>query len=381
MSLNAGVTLQNQKYVIQNLLHQSDFGITYQAEHAYLEQPVMLQSLNDSLRQRSDFAQIRQQFFAKVRSIDQGPGKARVLDCFEEDGMPFVVFELLPGQTPPQLQDWFPLLPETLNPFHLSEQDSLLVSDSTNSTAVAAPDISSVVAIAETQPPILPTAQPELEAVPNRMTATAVVQRPLPVIEPPRRVRGWLPIALILMSMSGGLLGAGVGLALRLSPSKPAQETATKLPHRLFSREQTFPSESEWPISETPQFFPSDPVPVEQPVYRVSPTIETYVQPKIHPVPSQAPVQMPAATELPKTAEPKPQTQPNTVDPAALGLPDVTITNSPAALSPVVPAVPSDPAPAPAAAPEPAPPSPEPPRAEATPAAPMPIKELPVLKQ
>jgi hypothetical protein len=78
MNLTAGATLQNHKYVIQKLLRQSDLGITYEAQHAYLAQTVALQTFNETVRQRSDFEQLRQQFLSKVRSIVQQPKASQI---------------------------------------------------------------------------------------------------------------------------------------------------------------------------------------------------------------------------------------------------------------------------------------------------------------
>jgi hypothetical protein len=114
MSLTAGATLQNEKIIIESTLHQSDFGITYRATHAFLDRPVILQSFNPILQQRSDFQTLRQTFLQRVLLLSKQPDSAQVLDCFEENGMPFVVLEATTDRAIPQLTDWLemPIAPE-----------------------------------------------------------------------------------------------------------------------------------------------------------------------------------------------------------------------------------------------------------------------------
>jgi hypothetical protein len=362
MNLNAGSTLQNQKYIIRTLLHQSDFGRTYEAQHTYLQQPVVLQTLNDSLCQRSDFAQICQQFLDRVRSIPFQPDQARVLDCFEEGGMPFVVFELMPGRVPPQLRDWLPLSPQPVPPPTPSVGSATRVAD----LPAASVGLPPAVVISNSTNNFIKAASTSTAST-NTATNTAVAE----IADPPRiahRSSGWLSMTLIAVSMLGGLLGAGFGLALRLAPNM--SNNSSQWSRGWLSREQTFPSESEWPISETPRFFPSSPAPVEQPVYQASPSVETYTPPNL-PAPHVAPAQ-PLPDEQPKTAPSKPQASPAAITPAVLGVPDVTLTK------------PTEPQPAPTVLTEPAPlVAPVPPASESRSKAPdLPrIKEPPLVQQ
>jgi hypothetical protein len=400
MSLTPGATLQNHKYVIQKVLHQSDFGVTYQAHHAFLEQPVVLQTLNESLRQRGDFAQLRQQFLNKVRSLAQQPiENVRVLDCFEEGETPFAVFELTAGQAALQLRDWFPLLPQTVNPIiSISESDGSVTEISNSNSSVA---------LEETQPPTPATVPPAAALTPTFAdiaptaitTQTSLESEPtvavaaLPVMSgtapqsalSKSRSNAWMPITLISMCMLGSLLGASFGLSVRLAATAPSKaERLPKIPHGLFSREQNFPAAAEWPVAETPRFT-SDPTPVEEPVYRVSPPPEDYSQPAFQPLP-EAQVQqpdLPLPTEQPavKATVPVKPELPLDATPSPVA-PDITTTAPPeipklAPLAPVEPA-----APPPIAPPELPAPAAELPIPEAAPSIPaLPVQEPSVIKQ
>ncbi len=386
MNLTAGATLQNHKYVIQKLLRQSDLGVTYEAQHAYLAQTVALQTFNETIRQRDDFAQLRQQFLSKVRSIVQQPQahSVRILDCFEEAEMPFVVLEIIPGQPLPSLTDWLPVAidvlsdgstDEKINPTQLTSSeaapsqtqqfDPLLGHLRERRANGAAAEVATGVASydsEETQPPApaypLPTVtQRQPATVPARgpiargpiarpfstMIGTQVVQRPVPVRS---RSKAWMPLSLIFLSTMGGILGAGYGLSLRLAPTTGTDATTTNPPTlkpRLFSREQSFPSDADWPISETPQIFTSDPTPIEEPVYRVSPPIESYAQPELPPLPNEAGYQDPYLSPSPSptlgTATP---TLPN-YQPAPL--PNALTEDAPSPITTTPPQISAPPAP------------------------------------
>lgn len=400
MSLTPGATLQNRKYVIQKLLHLGDFGVTYQAQHAYLEQPVVLQTLSDSLCQRSNFVQLRQQFFNQVRSLAESKSKAtRVLDCFEEGGMPFVVFELIPGQAPVQLTDWFPLSPYTtgsnagsssLNGSNSaalnSAMETLLPSASADGLVAQASPID------ETLPAVLPTSTSLLtQPVPNASAKGGVASQarltamvhPAMLKAQPARSKAWMPVALVFISMMGGLLGVGYGLSMRLAPTAEAETgSVPSFSPRLFSREQSFPSDAEWPISETPQYTP-DPTPIEEPVYRTTPTEDYYYTPPIQALPNETP----AKDNLPdlptvKSANPDKVNLPPEIlpSPAPATLSDSPV-NAPPETASTTQSAPSEPAPPPITPELPAALPDLPPIPEAAPVVPAVPAEPPVIKQ
>jgi hypothetical protein len=122
MSLTAGTSLQSGKYIIQSVLDQRDFGITYQATHAYLDQSVILQTLERNPTDPEKLARFQQQFLDGVRRLSKGehsyPGK--VLDYFVEAQLPYVVLEYVAGQPLPKVLDWL-LSPQKLDPGNTSE--------------------------------------------------------------------------------------------------------------------------------------------------------------------------------------------------------------------------------------------------------------------
>jgi len=119
MTLSAGSTLNNGKYTIDEMMHQTDFGVIYRATHTYLEQPVTIQTFNDCVLLRGDYEQWRQLFLAEARRRASLAGEQpyKILDCFEEANVPFVVMQQEPGQVLPKIQDWLPLMkPVTVDP-------------------------------------------------------------------------------------------------------------------------------------------------------------------------------------------------------------------------------------------------------------------------
>ncbi|MBW4487159.1 MAG: protein kinase [Trichocoleus desertorum ATA4-8-CV12] len=101
MNLAAGTVLQNGKYVVEAILGQGGFGITYRAHHSYFDQPVVIKVLHENLRRHADFAQFQQQFIAEARRVArcQHPNIVRVFDFFEEGGLSFIVMDYIPGDT------------------------------------------------------------------------------------------------------------------------------------------------------------------------------------------------------------------------------------------------------------------------------------------
>lgn len=88
----------------------------------------------------------------------------------------------------------------------------------------------------------------------------------------PSRRFAKMPIALLAISLIGGCIGMGTGLALRLDAT---QSVAGKKPRlSLFNREQSFPAAGSWPIQESYSPQPA----IEQPIYRTAPPSE-YISP------------------------------------------------------------------------------------------------------
>ena len=101
MTLEAGATLQNGRYIIQSVLAESSLDITYEALHAYLNQTVYIKSLQEKHRFPNDEASIRQHFSHQAALFAQSTNAhlVSIVDGFEEDGLPFLVFNPTQGQT------------------------------------------------------------------------------------------------------------------------------------------------------------------------------------------------------------------------------------------------------------------------------------------
>ncbi|HEY9641751.1 MAG TPA: hypothetical protein V6C57_14785 [Coleofasciculaceae cyanobacterium] len=362
MTLTAGTTLQSNKYVIQAVLNQSDFGITYQAKHAFLEQSIFLQTFNPVVQQRSDFTELRRQFLSGVRSLSQRSDVLRVLDCFEEQGLPYVVLQAMPNQSPPQLKDWLtlkldpPVAPaqprevasSAQSPAVPPSQSSASAMPSTPESSPLEPVISDAVQPvaleaepAQSQPqesPVGPEAPQTAAVAVTSNSATAAATAPKtavppaadlakaqqislpqisiastngkngrsPQIVPPRPQRR-IPVALLMTALAGLGLGAGTGFALRYHPT---HSTVTSSVPSLFGHKQAFPAEGDWPVTEIPNALSPEPK-VAEPFYRTTPA-PSYYTPDYKtsiPQPERAsyPTNLPPAVE----AEPSPETKPS----------------------------------------------------------------------
>jgi len=96
-----GKTLQNGKYTLEQELGRGGFGITFRATHHYLAQPVVIKTLNESLRQHPNFAEFQAKFQDEARrlALCVHPNIVRVSDFLIEDGRPYMVMDYIPGST------------------------------------------------------------------------------------------------------------------------------------------------------------------------------------------------------------------------------------------------------------------------------------------
>ncbi|NJR65851.1 MAG: hypothetical protein HC772_11900 [Leptolyngbyaceae cyanobacterium CRU_2_3] len=253
MTLTAGTTLQNNKYLIQAVLNQSDFGITYQAKHALLEQSIILQTFNQVVQRRGDFAELRRQFLTSVRSLSQRPDVLRVLDCFEEQGLPYVVLQAMPEQTPPKLGDWLTL---TLDPVISESQPSKTISPAEHSKILVTRPAK------EPSPHVLPTAA---ELSPSQFTLqvgsptqSADPQQQRILVTPPAKVSAETPVP--AETPTPGLAEATVAVTPTTSPLSPSETIPAvreiSLPH--IAAESTKPETGAIPPNDsTPTPYPS----------------------------------------------------------------------------------------------------------------------------
>lgn len=348
MSLTAGATLQNGKYLIQAMLHQSDATVSYQATHTSLNQPVVIHTLNASLQQSPRFDLLRQQFLATVKQ--DGIEAAIVRDCFEEDKLPYAVLE--PTPTPINLSDSMPFL----TPAVLSASTSGGTATAATET-IAPPQTLPAGEATPVQLPVLPHAAPPAPTQHPTSTpqhSTSLTPAPLATRHPSKR--RWLPLALLLTACGAGLAGGAIGWKLRYSAATPTAPA-------LFSREQAFPEKTDW-LGEDPY---ADDSGTEDDFDSASPAIERRsltprrsraIEPEreYEPRPRSRRVDRPsvARPERVPEAEPQPQIEEK---PAIEAPPKIEVLPDPAppieapppALDPVIP----EPPPAPAEIPSP----------------------------
>ncbi len=100
-----GKTLQGGKYTLNEELGRGGFGITFKATHRYLNQVVVIKTLNEALRNDRDFSEFQRKFQDEARRLAMciHPNIVRVSDFFLEDGLSFMVMDYIPGVT---LEEW-----------------------------------------------------------------------------------------------------------------------------------------------------------------------------------------------------------------------------------------------------------------------------------
>ncbi|MBD2462039.1 hypothetical protein H6G89_13375 [Oscillatoria sp. FACHB-1407] len=383
MSLTAGTPLQNGKYVIQAVLEQSDFGTTYKATHVYLDQAVILQTLENKHSDLEKVTWFEQQFLAGVRRLNKGenPYPGRVLDYFTESQSPYVVLEYIPEHPLPKILDWL-LTPSANDANGASEpvEDSRDSEPLTEGLSAGVPTIAQVTTALQQPNGAIANGSLTNAATPGTATngatngslapgsptsppnaATVVVARAGDKRSPAlstvvkRKTNPWLPASLMLTTVVAGLAGAGFGLTLRFNPP-------TTNSHPIFSNEQAFPPTEGWPIQEemTESFAPSRwDRPAEQ--LNEDPVSDRYVAPPIDPVESFDPdkVTLPEET-IPKTPTEFEGSEP--LVPEELPLPEPAADTSLPPADPVYvpPASVEQPAPPPAIEPAPVAPAPAP---------------------
>lgn len=96
-----GKTLQGGKYTLDTELGRGGFGITFKATHHYLNQVVVIKTLNEALRQDAQYADFQRKFQDEARrlAICVHPNIVRISDFFLEDGLSYMVMDYIPGST------------------------------------------------------------------------------------------------------------------------------------------------------------------------------------------------------------------------------------------------------------------------------------------
>ncbi len=105
MNTLIGKTLQGGKYTLDELLGQGGFGVTFKATHHLLHQTVVIKTLNLLNQNHPQFAKMERQFQDEARrlALCVHPNIVRVNDFFEEENLPYLVMDYVPGQTLEQM--------------------------------------------------------------------------------------------------------------------------------------------------------------------------------------------------------------------------------------------------------------------------------------
>ncbi|MFB2920381.1 serine/threonine protein kinase [Aerosakkonema funiforme] len=100
----AGQRLQKGKYIIEKVLGEGGFGITYQARHTLLEQIVVIKTPNERLKNDPEYPKYLQRFVEEGRRLEklsekQHPNIVRVRDLFEKRGIYCLVMDFVAGES------------------------------------------------------------------------------------------------------------------------------------------------------------------------------------------------------------------------------------------------------------------------------------------
>lgn len=101
MTLAVGDCLQGGKYHVDAVLSCGRCSTTYRATHCELQQAVVLKTLTSQPPHESGAGPSTSSFMKEARCLAKlhHPHLARVSDCFVEDQQPFMVSDLIPGET------------------------------------------------------------------------------------------------------------------------------------------------------------------------------------------------------------------------------------------------------------------------------------------
>ncbi|MBE9097075.1 serine/threonine-protein kinase [Tychonema sp. LEGE 07203] len=118
-----GKSLQGGKYTLEKELGRGGFGITFRANHRYLGQPVVIKTLNESLRRDPNFAEFDRKFQDEARRLASciHPNIVRVSDFFVEDGQPYMVMDYIAGQNLAEVVGGNNPLPENLAILYITQ--------------------------------------------------------------------------------------------------------------------------------------------------------------------------------------------------------------------------------------------------------------------
>jgi len=104
MTWASGQQLQGGKYIIEQVLGQGGFGITYKARHSILNNLVVIKTPNDSLKNDPEYANYIKRFIDEGQRLEklsetQHPNIVRVRDLFNEGGTYCLVMDFVQGDS------------------------------------------------------------------------------------------------------------------------------------------------------------------------------------------------------------------------------------------------------------------------------------------
>lgn len=104
MSWTPGYKLRQRPYIIERILGQGGFGITYKAKHLQLDHQVVLKTPNAGLQNDPEYSKYVQRFIQEGKTLarlcqNSHPHIVRVSDLFEENGLHCLVMDLIVGQS------------------------------------------------------------------------------------------------------------------------------------------------------------------------------------------------------------------------------------------------------------------------------------------
>ena len=101
MSSLIGKPLQGGKYKLDEVLGRGGFGLTFRAHQTYLDQVIVIKTLNESYWDAPNIGDLQRQFQDEARrlALCSHENVVRVSDFFVEDGLPYMVMDYIPGRS------------------------------------------------------------------------------------------------------------------------------------------------------------------------------------------------------------------------------------------------------------------------------------------
>jgi len=102
------------QYILDKSIGRGTFSQTQTGEIASLKKPVTIKTLAASLKERPDYDRLRQQFQTLAARLArcQHSNLPTVLDLFEENNSPYIVWETIPGRSLAQIIEFDLVIPE-----------------------------------------------------------------------------------------------------------------------------------------------------------------------------------------------------------------------------------------------------------------------------